>query len=276
VSSSNTNARRRYGTGTLTVRRNAFYGQWRVDGRQVMRKLGPIREPGARDGLTKTMAEKRLREEMAKVAPPVVERVTVKDAGDRLVAHLEALGRKPATIEAYESIVRVHLAPFFAGRALSSIEPEDIERFIRRTRKTGHATKSILNYLGVLHGIFQFALRRRWVTTNPCKLVDRPRPVDTDATVRFISTEEVAVLVDAVPDDDLGAVERVMYLAGRLRFLPDHVRERMRFPWNKADSPQPDPQRPAVDVLMLLPYVSGRGRAQRGSGLRRLRPHPPR
>ncbi len=88
-----------------------------------------MRQPASGEGLTRTQAEAKLRAVIAEtVAPPVVERVTVEEAGRHLIAHLDALGRKRATIESYESIVRVHLAPAFTGRALSSIEPEDVER----------------------------------------------------------------------------------------------------------------------------------------------------
>ena len=45
------------GTGSLFVQRNAWYGQWWIGGRQVRRKVGPLRNPGTREGLTKTQAE---------------------------------------------------------------------------------------------------------------------------------------------------------------------------------------------------------------------------
>jgi len=218
MSTTNATAKRRYGTGAIIEKNGVYHGKWRTGGKQVMRRLGPVRTPGTRDGLTRTMAEAKLRAVMAATiaAPIVVERVTVKDAGSQLIAHLDALGRKRATLEAYESIVRVHLAPFFAGRALSSIEPEDIEQFIAVCRASGHAPKSTLNYLGVLHSVFDFALRRKWVTSNPCKLVDKPRTMDADPDVRYLDAEELAVLLAAVPDDDLGRVERVMYLAAAM------------------------------------------------------------
>ena len=211
-------AKRRYGTGAIIEKNGIYHGQWRVGGRQIMRKLGPVRTPGTRDGLTRTMAEAKLRAVMAdtNAAPALVERVTVQDAGRQLLAHLDALGRKRATLEAYESIVRVHLAPFFAGRALSSIKPEDIEQFIASCRASGHAPKSTLNYLGVLHSVFDFALRRKWVTSNPCKLVEKPRTMDADPDVRYLDAEELTALLAAVPDDDLGRVERVMYLAAAM------------------------------------------------------------
>ena len=38
---------RTYGTGRLYVEAGAWYGRWRIDGRRVNRKLGPVREPAA-------------------------------------------------------------------------------------------------------------------------------------------------------------------------------------------------------------------------------------
>src|SRR5487761_1836258 len=77
--------KRRYGTGSIFEKRNAWYGQWRVRNRTVTRKLGPLRTPGSRDGLTRKMAEARLRKLMSEVTvTPVYERMTVEEAGARL------------------------------------------------------------------------------------------------------------------------------------------------------------------------------------------------
>jgi hypothetical protein len=38
--------RRSHGTGSIIERSGAYYGQWRVGGRLVKRKLGPVRRPG--------------------------------------------------------------------------------------------------------------------------------------------------------------------------------------------------------------------------------------
>lgn len=211
----NPNDRRTYGTGAILTRNGTYYGKWRdPTGRQLMRKLGPIRRPGTRDGLTKRQAEARLRALISETvaAPPMSERITVSEAGARLIAHLTALDRKRATLESYESILRVHLAPFFSDVALSSIRQHDIERFIARSRGAGYAAKSTLNYLGVLHGIFDFSQRRGWITSNPCKLVDKPRAMAVDADIRFLDDHEIEALLRSVADDDVGRVEAVLYL----------------------------------------------------------------
>lgn len=217
MSSANRSVRRRHGTGSIVIRNGVYHGKWWVGDRQVWRKLGYVRQPGTTDGLTRTQAEARLRTLIAEgVGPEVVERLTIEDAGRRLIVHLQGLGRKRATLESYESIVRVHLAPFFGERPLPRITPEQVEGFIARCRASGCAPKSTLNYLGVLHSIFDFALRRRWVAANPCKLVDKPRSMETDPDVRFLDDVELSALLAAVPSDELGRVERVIYRAAAM------------------------------------------------------------
>ncbi|MBA3509680.1 MAG: site-specific integrase [Thermoleophilaceae bacterium] len=179
----------------------------------MSRVVGPIREPGTRDGLTKSQAEARLRRiiEDTAAAPPIVERVTVKEAGDRLLAQLAALGRKRATVQSYESILRVHLAPHFGDQALAKITRQDVEAFIGACRADGQSVKSTLNYLGLLHGIFEYTLREGWVSSNPCKLAAKPRAADVDPDIHYLDPDELEALIRAVPADDLGRVERVMY-----------------------------------------------------------------
>jgi hypothetical protein len=58
-------SRRPYGSGSLSVRRDAggqeaWYGQWWAGGRRITRKVGPKRERGSRRGLTRAGAEREL------------------------------------------------------------------------------------------------------------------------------------------------------------------------------------------------------------------------
>lgn len=110
--------KRSYGSGSLLVRedqrgRETWYAKVRIDGRQAKRALGPKREAGTRDGLTRSQAEERMRRLIAELAaaPAVAERLTVDDAGGRYLVHLAALGRRRSTLGDYESYLRVHLLP---------------------------------------------------------------------------------------------------------------------------------------------------------------------
>jgi hypothetical protein len=51
-----------YGTGHIYEKPGAYYGRWRTPGGRLRnRRLGPIRERGSSQGLTRAMAERALR-----------------------------------------------------------------------------------------------------------------------------------------------------------------------------------------------------------------------
>ncbi|UGS37599.1 AAA family ATPase [Capillimicrobium parvum] len=104
------------------------------------------RAPGTR----RRQAEREMRRLMEAAVPVVVARLTVADAGHRLLDHLTTLGRKRSTLEGYESYLRIHLAPYFGDRALERITGDDVEAFVAHCRRHGQSVKSKLNYLGLL------------------------------------------------------------------------------------------------------------------------------
>jgi hypothetical protein len=126
--------RRSYGTGSVfihpTVQPPTWYGRWwTADGRRPKRKIGLARQPGSREGLTRTQAEAKLRELMsqAQIKPRASgERLEIEQVGRRYRLHIERKGRKRSTVQNIESEVRVHLAPFFARRAMDAITTEDV------------------------------------------------------------------------------------------------------------------------------------------------------
>ena len=234
--------RRSYGTGSIFKRGGSWYGQWRVHGRLVKRKLGPIRPPGTRDGLTKTQAEARLRKLMGEAAPPpVAEAVAIREAGERLIFHLEGRGRRRSTIANYRSYLAVHIAPEFGDRHPDKVSARDVERFIAKkrhkppsaTRKTKageptrerQAVKSIHNYLGFLHSIYEFAIAEGWATSNPVKQARKPEREDEDPDIRFLDQDELEALLRAAPtrlteqSTTLWLVDRAMYLTAAMTGL---------------------------------------------------------
>jgi integrase len=147
------------------------------------------------------------------------ERPSVEDAGRHYLDHLAGVGRKRSTLMDYESHLRVHLASFFGAKPLHRIEPRDVEAFIAAKRREGRAPKSVLNYLGLLHSILEFGQRRGSTAANRCKLVDKPRVGRTDADIRFLDQDELEALLRAAPDDDVGRVDRLMWLTAAMTGL---------------------------------------------------------
>jgi integrase len=206
--------KRKYGTGSLFAKDGKWVGQWRVDGRQVKRTIGPVKVSGGRTGLSRTQAEKALRELMVETlpTPKANERATVRKAGDELIAKLEAKGRKKATIEGYRSVLTHHLEAYFKTKPLDTIGYKDVEKFIAYLIGEGKSVKTALNSVKFLHSVFRHAQREGWVRENPVPLADRPeRPASPK--VEVLTVEEMEAARAAVPDDEFGKVECYLYLA---------------------------------------------------------------
>jgi integrase len=215
----NGNARRLYGTGSLFESKGSWFGKWRVGQRQVKRKVGYVRSTERPDALTRTQAERKLRAMMLDESiAPTLERIGIEDAGRSLLAHLRGKGRKLSTLEGYESYLRVHLVPHFGAKNLDAIKPQDVEAFVARCLANGQSVKSTRNYLGCLHSVFEHGRKKGWATLNPCKLIEYPES-DDEAEIRFLTDPELERLLAAVPADDLGMVERPMYLMAAMTGL---------------------------------------------------------
>jgi len=187
----------------------------------VKRKLGARRQPGGRDGLTRPQAERELRRRIEAEAnlTTVGDRRTVEEAGQRLIDHLGALGRKPTTLSTYRSLLHTHLVPHLDGSSLDRIEPEHVERLIVAMRREGAGPKTIINAVTLLQQILAFGERKGWCARNPCTQVDRPK-IEQAADIRFLAIEEVEALLRGVPEDDLlGPTDRALYLTAAMTGL---------------------------------------------------------
>ena len=74
-------------------------------------------------------------------------------------------------------------------------------------------------YLGLLHSIFEFAVRRGHATTNPCKLVDKPERPGQAPDIRYLDAAELNALVASVPRDARGPTETALYVAAAMTGL---------------------------------------------------------
>jgi integrase len=212
MSKSEPSPKRAYGTGTVFIKGNRWYGRWYVDGVPVKRSLGPDKKlTGNPKGLTKKSAEAALRNKMLEyVAPSDHEVVTFGEAGAMAVTRLKTLGREKTTIEAYESTRRVHLDPAWRDRPVESITAEDIERLQAKMQRAGAKPKSVNNWIGIASAILNFAVKKRWRKDNPCEQVE-PLKVPANERLRYFNYAQLDALIANVPDDDLGAMEADLY-----------------------------------------------------------------
>ena len=238
---SQSNPRRSYGTGQLfvhtdTAGRESWYGRWYIGPKRIKRRIGPKREPGSRDGLTRAQAEAELRRRMESEQPsPTRSDLTVTEAGERLLQHLAALSRKPSTLATYRSLLVTHLVPNLGDQPLDRSTPEQVEQLIAVMRRDGKGAKTTQNALTLLYQVFAFGQRKGWCEANPCERVDRPR-VEENTDIRFLEMEEVEALLAAVPDDDrLGPTDEALYLTAAMTGLRQG--ELLALRWRDIDWP---------------------------------------
>jgi integrase len=211
---------RPYGTGSLYVRTTKtgvenWYARFYVHGRQVNRKIGRKRNRGDAEGLTRAQAEKAMRKLISEQAPVIAmsERIDVAEAGRRYLKHLEeVMQRKPTTIQDYGIMLRLHLAPFFAGRSLDRIDAQLVADYLVAKQRDGLSPKTVANQLTFLHGVFRHAMKKGWAHANPVAAVDRPKEADVDADIRFLEHEEVEALLRALPQDEWLSVDQPLLL----------------------------------------------------------------
>src|SRR4051794_15993388 len=104
------NKSRTRGTGSLLIRSDrsgssSWYGKWRVEGRQIMRRLGEARTDGSAVGLSHAEADAELQraiEESSGADAKVGDGLTLAEAGGRYLASREAIGLKRGTLQDYE------------------------------------------------------------------------------------------------------------------------------------------------------------------------------
>lgn len=123
--SQRTSSRRAHGTGTLYAQERAngqevWYGRWYLGGRRVNRRLGLKHRRGTCSGLSRSQAE----------APRGRRQRLFASAAELMLRDLEALERKPTTLDNYRAILRAHLLPRFGELAVNRVRKRDAEEFM--------------------------------------------------------------------------------------------------------------------------------------------------
>jgi integrase len=250
TSRSKKTTRRGYGTGSLKRFGGSWIGSWYgPDGKKVRRKVGAVRTPGERDGLTITQAEARFRRMRDAERPPATaERVTIAEAGEELSRRLLVRGRKKSHRMTVASDLRNHIAPFFAGKQLARIEPKDVERYISVKLRT-LAPKTVRNHLNTMHSVFEIGMRLDWCAANPVKLADRPVIKTTETRIKFLDQPELErLLATDYPGDAFGSIEPTLYLTAAMTGLRQG--ELLGLRWRDVDLA-------ARKVRVVSPYVRG-------------------
>ncbi len=212
-------ARRSYGTGQIYQTNGSWYGRWRTrNGARVNRKLGKARARGMADGLTRLQAEAELRKRIdaEQNVVPIDRRLTVEGAGDRVIARMQAKGRKKSHRDTAVGHIR-RMAAYFDKQSLDSINEDDLEDYMAVLARNGLGPKTIRNYMGTLSTVFKVGLRGTGLP-NPVSLIELPQNVNSNPDIRFLTLDELDAVLRAAPPqrkgfppDPFWPVDRVLY-----------------------------------------------------------------
>ena len=210
-------AKRGYGTGQLYLKHGAYYGRWRTsDGRRLNRRLGPVREVGNSDGLTRAEAERAFRreqdrEEQQPRPATVAARVTVDQATDDLRRRLAIQGSRKSYLEGCHSMQRVHITPRLGDRPIAKVTTADIEDVGADMLADGLKPKTVRNLLTFLHQVFEHAIDRGWTRDNPVRKASRPRRKragDIEPDLQFLILSELESSCEPSPTTSCAASRR--------------------------------------------------------------------
>jgi integrase len=242
--------KRSHGSGHLYVKWGAYYGRWRgEDGRFVNKKIGKVRTRGENDGITRAEAERGLRRlveaESRRPAPAVQEPPrTVDQVADELRERLAVEGARPSYRQNCESMQRIHVSPAMGKRRIDAVMRQDVERLGRAMLARGLAPKTVRNVMTFLHSVFALALANEWIERNPVAAAARPkrrRQGDANPDLRFLTVEQLDLVLAAIPDEIVAAT-------------PAPTRRGRRGP---GPPPPPDVLGPVLRVLILAAAFTG-------------------
>jgi integrase len=261
-------AKRSYGSGSLHVvtatdGSEVWTAKWRIDGKQVKRRIGPKRTPGRSDGLTRAQAEATLRDLMRDVTAEALGEQRKTSSGHMTILDLWEVfqvdgrrrGLKETTMEDYGSAVRQHLVPHFGVKPIGKITRRDVAALVDKLDRAKLRPKSIHNYVRVLSSLLALAERRELIPATPARDVELPALMRDDGTVeeplRFLEVYEVADLASAAgaAEGPYAPLDRAMLLMAALTGLRQGELRGLK--WGQVDFA-------ASRVRVIEGYVRGR------------------
>ena len=103
---------------------------------------------------------------------------------------------RPSTRISAESLLRNHVLPYFGSRRLGSVTQIDVQAFVIHLEEKGLSASTIRQAYLLIAGAFSSALESGLIARTPCRSIKLPP--NTRKEMRFLSTDEVAEVADAI------------------------------------------------------------------------------
>lgn len=129
------------------------------------------------------------------------ERIPFKEFAQTWLEEIVKVDRTPKTYRGYESILRIHLYPFFGKKALNEICEADGRKLLLKLKDAGYSGRGINNIFMLLKTIFNRAVKDMYLLRSPLMgLSKQKEKLKTDA---FWTKMEIKQFLAANVNDPL-------------------------------------------------------------------------
>lgn len=133
----------------------------------------------------------------------------------------------PTTQENYRYTLRI-LKEAFPHRKIQDIKPFDVEAMLKKLRQEGRSVSSLAQCRGMLYQIMNKAEANDLIRKNPVRYAEKMRHHEPIKRKDAFTAEEVAILMERLPEDRIGISIRLMLGTGMrsqeiLALEPRHI-----------------------------------------------------
>ncbi len=207
--------RQRNGTGTIAERpgrSGSYRGQVMVEGRRISVYGKSLEEVQAK------LDEAKIRAKSGQ--PPRDGLLTVARYVESWIANTPGKRIAPMTKLRYEQILRKHVTPVIGHLKLASLQPEDVDRVLKRMRDPrpgrpdGYHGTTIVHVHATMQRVLRDAKRARKITENvaTAEWIDVEHPARREQMP--ILPADRQKLLNAVKDDRLGPLYLLAFMTG--------------------------------------------------------------
>ncbi len=190
--------RRPFGSVFERAGKPGWYAQFRWQGRTWLRAAGPTKATAEKKiALAHAMLESgaRIDDVLAECfGDPRGSRLSFRDAAAAYLEHARA-EKRASTWAVDVARFRVLLDAPWAGKYLSEIGPDEIERWKQERLAAGLAPSSVNRYLALASALYTWANRMRYCDANPVRHVHRLSEAGRERN-EYLTAAEVSALLD--------------------------------------------------------------------------------
>jgi len=210
--------RRPHGTGSFFDKNGATHYRWRpIPGKpQKTRRICAIGE------LTKTQKEDKARTiegeyaaEQAAKTEAASRTPTVRELAEAHISDLEQDGKAKSYISNRKGVLKNHLAPSIGDMPVNEVQPKHLKQMKREIFAKGAGPSVVISALWLASGTFKHAMGDELRGDNPVQAVEFPDYPRQPDKILAMTPEEVDAVIESVPDDGFGQVERPLYRTGQ-------------------------------------------------------------